>query len=163
MLWKALGMVSILAVLLATPASAESPATSIAKQLTCQCGDGMILANCTHPECPSAPAMRAIIEQKLDQGFSEAEVIQYFVTQYGEQVLASPPKKGFNLVAWILPFAAIIIGAIVIYLALKKWVRQGKVSQASQIEAKVAAEADDAKYRLRLNQELKQFGERGYR
>ncbi|MBI2850460.1 MAG: cytochrome c-type biogenesis protein CcmH [Chloroflexi bacterium] len=160
MVRKMLGAVFVLLALLATPASAASPLTNVSQQLICQCGCNMTVANCTHQDCMSAPAMRTLIQQKLDQGLSEEQVVQYFVTEYGEQVLASPPKKGLNLVAWILPFAVIIAGAIIVYLALKKWVFQGRTSQ---VEVKTEAEEDDEKYRLRLEQELKQFGERGYR
>ena len=104
--------------------------------------------------------MTALITKKLGEGMSETQVVQYFVSEYGEQVLASPTKKGFNLVAWILPFAVILVGAAIIWLALKKWVWQGN---AEQPEATPATEIEDEKYKLRLEQELKRFGEGGYR
>lgn len=160
MVWRVLGTVFILLALLATPASAASEVTKISQQLVCQCGCTMTLANCTHQECMSREAMTKLIIKKLDEGMTEAQVVRYFVGEYGEQVLSSPVKKGFNLVAWILPFASILAGAIVVYLALKKWVWQGRVSQ---VEAKTEAGEDDEKYRLQLERDLKQFGERGYR
>ncbi len=159
MILKKLGIAILLVLLSASPVMAASPAVGeIAEQLICQCGCTLVLNSCTHSECMSRDKMTTLIEQKLAQGQSEAEIMQYFVAKYGEQVLASPPKRGFNLVAWLLPFTAILAGGGVIYLALKKWVRQGSRSQISTV-----AEETDEKYRHQLDEELKEFTERGFR
>ena len=104
--------------------------------------------------------MTALIERKLAQGQSAEQIIQFLVAQYGEQVLASPPKQGFNLVAWVLPFAAILGGGGVIYMALKAWVRQGKIHRTDAI---AEAEEGDEQYQRQLEKELKEFTERGFR
>ncbi len=108
----------------------------------------------------SREAMTALIEQKLAQGQSEEEIIQFFVAQYGEQVLASPPKRGFNLVAWILPFAAILVGVGVIYFVIRKWVWQGRQSPTI---ATAETDEKDEEYQHQLEKELKEFTERGFR
>ena len=159
MVWRVLGAVFILVALLATPASAAT-VSSIGEKLVCQCGCNQTVAACPDNPCPSADPMRILIEQKLAQGQSEAQIIQAFVTQYGEQVLVTPPKSGFNLVAWILPFVVILVGGAIIYLSLKRWVGQGKVQQ---VNADTSSEKDDEKYRLRLEKELKDFSEKGFR
>ena len=150
------------ALLSATPVLADSATVSeIADELICQCGCTMVLSNCTHAECSSRSAMTAIIGQKLDQGESKEQIIDYFVSQYGEQVLSSPPKKGFNLVAWLLPFAAILAGGVVIYLSLKAWVRRGNRHQADAT-GDIIEEEDEA-YRQQLKEELDEFEEGGFR
>ena len=142
-----------------TAVMADSATVSnISKQLICQCGCNMVLSNCSHAECASRETMTALIEQKLTQGQSEEQVIQFFVTQYGEQVLASPPKKGFNLTAWIAPFAVILIGGGIIYVAIRRWVSRSKLSQPYTV-----VEEDDEKYRRQLEEELKEFTERSFR
>ncbi len=144
-----------------TPVMAESTTVGdISKQLICQCGCSMVLSNCTHSECMVRDTMTALIEQKLAQGQSEEEIIQFFVAQYGEQVLAAPPKRGFNLVAWVLPFAAILGGGGVIYIALRVWVRRGRQSQTSAL---AEAEEGDEEYQRQLEQELEEFTGRGFR
>lgn len=161
MMLKRLGIILVIALLFLIPARANAQTVSdIANQLICQCGCNMVLLNCSHGECSSREAMTALIKQKIDQGQSETEIIQFFVAQYGEKVLASPPKRGFNLVAWLLPFAAILAGGGVIYIALKKWVWQGKQSPTI---ATTEADDKDEEYRRRLEQELKEFRERGFR
>ena len=143
------------------PVLADSPTVSdISQELICQCGCTLTVASCTHAECVSREAIMAIIKDKLAQGQSKDEILRFFVTMYGEQVLASPPKQGLNLVAWLLPFTGLLIGIGVIYIVTKKWVRQGKHSQT--IITNEAEETDD-EYQKRLEQELKDFTEGGFR
>ncbi len=161
MVLRKLGITLLIFFLIASPVTVNAATVSdIADQLICQCGCTLVLNNCTHSECMSRDAMTTFIEQELARGQSEQEIVQTFVAQYGEQVLSSPPKQGFNLVAWILPFAAILGGGGVVYAALKKWVWQGK--QSSTVTTAEVDEGDE-EYRQRLEQELKEFTERGFR
>ena len=151
-----LGVAFFLATLSASPVMADSATvSSISKELICQCGCGRILNSHV---CDTQEAMTTVIEQKLAQGQSEEEIIQYFVAQYGEQVLASPPKRGFNLTAWLSPIAALLLGSGVIYVALKQWLRRGKSSQTIP-----PAEEANEEYRRQLEKELAEFTERGFR
>jgi cytochrome c-type biogenesis protein CcmH len=154
-----LGVILITAMLVLAPARVNAATVSeISKQLICQCGCTLVLANCTHSECMSRDTMLTLLEQKLAEGQSEEQIIQFFVVQYGEQVLASPPKRGFNLMAWITPFVAILAGGGIIYIVIKKWVRRGTQPQTYPI-----AEEEDEKYRHQLEEELKEFAERSFR
>lgn len=160
---KRLGIIFafMLVLLSVSPARADlTTAGDISKELTCQCGCNMVLSNCSHAECASREAMTATIKQKLAEGKSKTEIIQSFVQQYGEKVLAAPTKKGFNLTAWLSPLAALLVGGGVIYLALRAWVRRGKRFQASAI---TEAKEGDEEYRRRLEEELKEFTARGFR
>lgn len=145
--------------LLPAPAGATT-VSDVSSQVICQCGCTLVLENCTHEECHSRDNMTALIAQQLDQGKSGEEIVQLFVTRYGEQVLASPPKKGFNLTAWVLPFASILFGAAVIYILIRKWVRTG---QYSPVAVKTGDDESDADYERRLEAELKAFTERSFR
>jgi len=161
MVLKKLGIALLFFLLFASPVSADSATVSdISKQLVCQCGCTMVLSNCSHTECASREAMTTLIEQELAQGQSEEQIIQSFVSQYGEQVLAAPIKRGFNLTAWVAPFAALLLGGGVIYIALQAWVRRGRHSQTGVISE---AEERDGEYQHRLEKELKEFTERGFR
>jgi len=159
-LGKRLGFILLLSImLLASPARADGITVSdISRQLICQCGCTMVLLNCSHAECGSREAMTALIKEKISQGQSEEEIIQFFVAQYGERVLAAPPKKGFNLTAWLLPFVALLAGAGVIFVALRKWVRREPLPQTQP-----ALGEEDEEYRKRLEEELKEFIERSFR
>ena len=165
MVWRVLSVVLILVTLLAAPASAADSLTvsSIGEKLVCQCGCNQTVAACPDSPCPSADPIKALIGQKLAQGESEEQIIRYFVAQYSEQVLVTPTKSGFNLVAWILPFMVMLVGGGIIYLSLKKWVWQGNVIQTSTEAMPEEDEEDEEKYRRRLERELKNFSEKGFR
>jgi len=161
MILKKLGIILLLFLLLVSPVRADATTvSSISKQLICQCGCAMVLSNCSHAECGSREVMTSLIVQKMAEGQSEEQIIQLFVDQYGEEVLASPPKRGFNLAAWVLPFVAILGGGGVIYLALKKWVKRGR---RPQVGAAAKAEEGDEECQRRLEKELEEFTERGFR
>lgn len=149
----------LIVILSLSPAKANAATVSdISKLFICQCGCNMVLANCSHVECGSREAMTTLIKQKMDQGQTDEQITQFFVTQYGEQVLSAPPKRGFNLLAWVTPFAAIMLGGGVIYILLKKWVKRGTRSQVS-----AAIDENDEKYQHQLEEELKEFSQESFR
>lgn len=65
-----------------------------------------------------AQDMRGIIRKQLEEGKTKEEILAYFVSSYGESILASPPPKGINWLLWLLPGAGIIIGGIAVTLYL---------------------------------------------
>jgi cytochrome c-type biogenesis protein CcmH len=104
--------------------AARAPATSrqeIAEGLTCQCGCGLTVANCNHPNCSFSVPMREHIDTMLAHGMGRAEIIAYFRKQYGEEILSAPTTQGFNLLAWTMPFAALIVGGGLVVLMMGRW------------------------------------------
>ena len=68
-----------------------------------------------------ANRIRQVIHQKHQQGWSEARTRDYLVVQYGEEVLAAPPKHGFDLLAWLVPAAVLLVGATLAVLLARAW------------------------------------------
>ena len=91
--------------------------------LMCKCDDscGKVLINCT---CDTADETRKILEAKLESGLTVEKIIQSYVDRYGETVLSAPTKTGFNLTAWLTPFAALFCGGFGIQRIIKNWVRR---------------------------------------
>ncbi len=147
----ALLIVLLLGLLLAVPASASSLTTEdVAGELVCQCGCNAVLANCEHEVCGVRDAMTVDISQQIAQGKAKGEIVQSFVDLYGQQVLSAPPRHGFDLVAWVLPFVGIALGGGVIYLMLRVWLRGGRGPEKGMTE-------EDEEYRRRLDSELEDF------
>jgi cytochrome c-type biogenesis protein CcmH len=97
-----------------------------------------------------AHQMRAQIRDALAHGESEEEILQAYVAQYGERILAKPTKQGFNLLAWILPFATLVIGGLILWRFLHR--------HAEPAKAPVAMMADpNDPYARRMEQELKEL------
>lgn len=117
----------LLALSLAAPALAqgEGPTddqiNAIAKQLYCPVCENIPLDVCGTQACEQ---WRDLIRQKLVAGWSEEQIKQYFVDQYGDRVLATPPLRGFNWLAYIVPPAAILAGLYLFYRALRSWRKQ---------------------------------------
>ena len=66
---------------------------------------------------PAARQIEAFISARIAAGDSKNEIKDRLVAEYGPSILAAPPKKGFNLLAWLLPFVALFGGALVLGLA----------------------------------------------
>ena len=147
---------------MALPAANTYAATveDVANQLICQCGCTQVLSKCAEPVCGTLEEMKGLIRQKLDQGQTQQEIVRSFVAQYGEKVLSSPSKTGFNLTVWLAPIAAILLGGVVIYATVKKMLRRG---DEQRVEITTVAEKEDEGYRHRLEKDLKDFGDGGFR
>jgi cytochrome c-type biogenesis protein CcmH len=142
-------------VLLVTPAqeSLDQRVHDVASQLKCPVCQGESVA-----DSPSTISrqMRGVIRQQLQQGQSEQQVIQYFVSRYGSTILWSPPKQGFTMFAWIIPIAMLLIGAIVLVLVLRGWLAGGRIRHRSEDngEDEQVDQADLQQFQARLEQEL---------
>ena len=88
--------------------------------------------------CPVCPAetidqaqvevsrqMRLIVREMLSQGSSRDEILDFFVGNYGADILAAPPKSGFNLLAWIVPAVAIVAVLVVGFLVIRSMTGRG--------------------------------------
>mgnify|MGYP002779636942 CR=1 FL=1 len=62
----------------------------------------------------TAAAMRATVEQQIEAGRSDEEIIEYFTDRYGEWVLMDPPVRGDMLALWLVPLLALLAGVAVI-------------------------------------------------
>ncbi len=138
----------------APPLAAQGAIESIASELICLCGCYRLLNVC---EMDTAKQMKAVISEKLEAGWEKKEILAYMTDTYGEQVLAAPPKRGFNLTAWVTPFGAIFGGAVVIWLVIGAWVHRRQRAREDEL-ATVASTDLEAKYGARLEQELREYG-----
>jgi cytochrome c-type biogenesis protein CcmH len=92
--------------------------SEIEAELMCDCGCGDVLVNCT---CERSEEMRTIITGMINQGKSKTQILGEFVAQFGEVILSSPPRKGFNLVAYGVPMTGFFIGSIFAVTMARRW------------------------------------------
>ena len=90
-------------------------------KLMCACGCGQILLECNHVGCTYSDRMRGELAAAIDRGDSDDLSLQSFVQKYGPTVLAAPPTTGFNRVAWVMPFAALIFGILLTVYIVRAW------------------------------------------
>ena len=151
-----------LALALIAPATAAYALTSkdVERELMCQCGCTMVVDVC---DCEQANQIRTKITEMMSQGQGKSQIVDYFVKQYGEKMLSSPPKRGFNLVAWVVPFAAVAVGGTALFFMLRVWVRKGRggVEEAPGTLLQPVSVQESDEYRGRLEAELRRFKEEG--
>ncbi len=148
----------IILLLFMTPLLTESEVTlgEIKKSLTCLCECNMTVEACQGAmACDSAENLTQEAKRLIDRNMGQKEVLASFVTRYGERILAAPSKRGFNLTAWILPFAAITVTGFGIISALRKWVRSPE--EESERSGINAVDAADLEYEEELEEVLRDF------
>jgi cytochrome c-type biogenesis protein CcmH len=122
-------------------------AKEIGTRLKCQCrGCDMSAGLCAHPggafsgPCDTAKGMLKEVDQHLAKGESEQQIIDAFVAEYGSTVYVEPPKKGFGLVAWLMPVVYAIVGFAIVIFVVRKWAV--RPSSTATVSAGSAAPSD---------------------
>ena len=119
----------------------------------CQCSCNHQLSACGMLNCGSATPLRTEIQEHLKQGKSQKEIVDAFVAKYSKVILAAPTTQGLDLAAWLIPFAALSFGLMVVYFVIKAWT-QRKPLVAGNASTRVIPDA----YRDRMEKELKDLG-----
>jgi cytochrome c-type biogenesis protein CcmH len=98
-------------------ATLEKRTSEVGGELRCPVCQGMSVA-----DSPSEMAvnMKGQVRELLQRGYTEEQILKYFELSYGQFVLLKPKFEGVTSMVWLLPLAALILGAIVVYLNLKK-------------------------------------------
>jgi cytochrome c-type biogenesis protein CcmH len=89
--------------------------------MMCVCGCNQILLECNHVGCQYSDRMRDQLAAAIQRDNSDDSVLQSFVQEYGTTVLAAPTAKGFDKVAWIMPFAVFVAGFFVAAVLIRNW------------------------------------------
>lgn len=96
----------------------DDEVNQIARQLYCPVCENIPLDTCGTEACEQ---WRGVIRDKLAAGWSEGQIKTYFVEQYGDRVLAEPPRRGFNWLVYVLPPLAFVIGLTALFLGYQQW------------------------------------------
>ena len=130
----------------------------VAHQLYCPVCESIPLDVCPTQACAQ---WRATIGEKLAAGWTDQQILDYFVAQYGERVLARPSSHGLNVLVWVIPPVLVLAGAVVLWRVLRQLrptPAAAPLAAAPQAAAGAAAEAATVvgdEYSQRLEQELK--------
>ena len=111
---------------------------SLQEQIVCMCGTcgRQRLNECT---CSTADGMRKELAGLIAKGMTNDQVVDYYVTKYGSQeVLAAPIDKGFNRLAWLLPYGVGALGVVLIGTAALRWSRRHAAPESAIAAAPAA-------------------------
>jgi cytochrome c-type biogenesis protein CcmH len=99
--------------------------------------------------------MRAFIRARIAAGDTKSEIKDKLVDQFGESVLAAPPKSGFNLLAWVLPLVGIVLAAGVVGFLAYRWSRSRKAEEP--VPSANGRFSSDPELERRLDEELARY------
>ena len=89
----------------------------------------------------TAKGMLKEIRLALGRGETATQILHSFEQQYGMAVYLEPPKSGFSLVAWVMPFAYLAVGTVLVIVVIKRWSSRSPRQQlATANHAPVTAE-----------------------
>jgi len=95
----------------------DDQVNELAKDLYCPVCENVPLDVCPTRACAQ---WRDLIREKMELGWSEKQIKEYFAAQYGEHVLSVPPPKGFNWLIYVLPPLILLIGiAVIVNIVIK--------------------------------------------
>jgi cytochrome c-type biogenesis protein CcmH/NrfF len=112
---------------------ASSRFNDLGHRLMCTCGCAQLLGECNHVGCPESGRERDELASAIASGLSDKQILDGFAAKYGATVLAAPTTKGFDLVAWIAPFAVFAAALLGTILLIRRWGGLGGKPQAAAV------------------------------
>lgn len=128
------------------PTPSDDDVNAVAKELYCPVCENIPLDVCPTQACAQ---WRDLIRLKLAEGWSEADIKDYFVDQYGARVLAEPPRSGLNWLVYIVPPVLLALGVFILYRTLRG------MKKTAETIAPASPVTDDNDYLNRVEEELR--------
>ena len=136
--------VLVAALVLAAPAAAcTHPRTSLSYL------EGQIMCPTCHTtldqsDAPAAQRIKHFIAQRIDQCATAGQIKSELVANFGAGILAAPPHKGLDLLAWWLPLVGLVGGALVLAFGVWRWSRSRVPEPAQPLDPDLDARVDEA-------------------
>jgi cytochrome c-type biogenesis protein CcmH len=142
---RALALV-VVALVLAAPALAGSrpSAAAIETKLVCPvCHETLDQSTSLQAE-----EMKVEIRRRIAQGWTEKQILDEMVANFGPGVLSTPSKHGFDLLAWVLPLGGAMAGVVVLGLGARYWVRAPAGPSPPALDPEIERRIDEELQRL---------------
>jgi cytochrome c-type biogenesis protein CcmH len=140
--------VACAALVLAGPAAAcAHPRTSLTFL------EGQVMCPTCHTtldqsDSPAAHRIEVYIQKRIDQCASARQIKSELVAQFGQGILAAPPHKGFDLLAWWVPLAGVIGGALLLAVGVWRWNRARGPDAAEELDPDTERRLDELLARM---------------
>jgi cytochrome c-type biogenesis protein CcmH len=137
----------------------DATVKAIEQKLRCTCGCGLDIFTCrtTDFTCTYSPALHQEVVDLLQRGNSPDAAIERLVSKYGEAILQAPKASGFGIVGYLLPGAAILVGASLIAWIVARKIRLRRPVSVRAADAPAPGAATSEEDRFRLEQALREL------
>ena len=135
---------------------ADSRFDKLNHKLMCTCSCNEVLGECNHVSCPMSGPEQAELRAGITGGSSDEVILASFAAKYGATVLAAPTTHGFDLVAWIAPFAVFAAALLGTILLVRRWTAAMPPAEA------LATDPASVALRDRIRRETDPGGDGGY-
>ena len=115
----------------------DERARNLAESIACPRCDGQSVAD---SDSDAAKGVRSVIERRIDEGWSDAEIRDELAASYGERVLLTPGRSGVSSLVWTLPVVVVVVAFAGLALAFRRW-RGGGAARASDADRALVARA----------------------
>ena len=132
----------------------DDEVNAVAKKLYCPVCPNTPLDVCETQACKD---WRAQIRDQLAAGWSEQQILDYFVQQYGERVLGEPQRSGFTSMVWVLPLIAVLSGIVIVWQVLRGWRLKRAEQVSSEISTPNSSDRISKELRALVEKELKEI------
>ena len=128
--------------------------SDLGHKLMCACGCRQVLLECNHVGCKYSDSMREELMAAIQRGDSDNLTLQAFVQKYGPTVLAAPTTIGFNRIAWIMPYVALVLGIIGTGVLVRAWRHRPAAVPSGVSVPSRSPEFDELRMRARRETEI---------
>ena len=133
-------VLAILIVVIMTMGAADNATryNDLGHKMMCACGCNQILIECNHFGCPDSERMLGELRTAISKGGSDDSILAAFQDEYGPTILAAPLLTKFNLIAWIVPPAVLILGIAGTIVLIRRWRQRAAMQAASAPQSQVS-------------------------
>jgi cytochrome c-type biogenesis protein CcmH/NrfF len=145
-----LPLVVVVSVITLGAADTQARYQDLGHKLMCICGCSEILIECNHVGCPDSDRMLAELRAAIDHGDSTNVILTAFQDKYGPTALAAPMLTKFNIIAWVVPPALLVLGLFGTWILVKRW----RMRVAAMPVVEEAEMSDDLREKIRKETEV---------
>jgi cytochrome c-type biogenesis protein CcmH/NrfF len=99
----------------------EARFQNLGGKLMCTCSCAQMLLKCNHVGCPNSAKMIAQLHTQVRATADDEAVLNWFRREWGVTTVVEPSTHGFELMAWVLPMAALGLGLLLVILLVRNW------------------------------------------
>ncbi len=134
--------------------SGPARVNDLGHRMMCVCGCNQILLECNHVGCSYSDRMRGELIAAVDRGENDDMTLQWFIQKYGTTVIAAPTDKGFNRVAWIVPYLVLVLGIVLTAFIVRAWKSRPLLAHAGVPQPAPRADIDRLREQARRETDL---------